>query len=54
MQIGSERYILQCPITERFQKSSPIPVGRESVRIFMPLFWRWPSTKNIYKNNEST
>ena len=40
--------------TQRFEESSSIPMGRESVRIFMFLFWPWSRLKKFYKSDEKT
>lgn len=31
-----------------------IPVGRESIPVYVPMFWSFFNSKNIYKINENT
>ena len=40
--------------TQRFKEASSIPMGRESVRVFMFLFWPCSRPKKNYKSDERT
>ena len=53
MQIGS-MIDTTVSTTQRFEEASSIPMGRESVRIFMFLFWPWSRLKIFYKSDEKT
>lgn len=38
------------PIDKNSQKVPPFSVGRQLMRVCMPLFWHWPSSFKFYEN----
>ena len=44
-----ERCILQCSSTQRFMKISTVSLGRELVRVPVPMLWFGTSSQNIHK-----
>ena len=49
MQIGFEGRMLFSSIKSCIQKVCSVSLVRETLRVSLPLFWTWPSTKNFYE-----
>ena len=51
---GPEGCILKCPIGSKLDKVRKISVERDSLRVYVPMFWTRPSTKSVYKVIENS
>ena len=54
MQNRLKRSIFCSTISEKLPEICDVPVGRKSIRTYVPMFWSVFSSKNIYKINENT